>query len=55
MSAGRAKAVVAQINELCAELRPHALELVEGLGIPEAWLNSQMLEDETAARWTPGA
>ncbi|WP_298751613.1 acyl-CoA dehydrogenase [uncultured Serinicoccus sp.] len=55
MSAGRAKAVIAQINTLCAELRPQALELVEGLGIPEPWLNSQMLRDETAARWTPGA
>jgi len=55
MSAGRAKAVVTQINALCGELRPHALELVEGMGIPEAWLNSQMLQDDTAERWTPGA
>lgn len=55
MSAGRAKAVLAQVNQLCSELRPHALELVEGMGIPEAWLNSSMLEDETAARWTPGS
>ncbi|ANS80245.1 Acyl-coenzyme A oxidase 1, peroxisomal [Serinicoccus hydrothermalis] len=55
MSAGRAKAVVAQINELCAELRPQVLDLVEGLGIPETWLNSQMLQDDTSARWTPGA
>ncbi|WP_010148723.1 acyl-CoA dehydrogenase [Serinicoccus profundi] len=55
MSAGRAKAVVTQINSLCGELRPHALELVEGMGIPETWLNSQMLQDDTADRWTPGA
>lgn len=54
MSAGRAKAVIGQINELCSELRPQALELVEGMGIPEAWLNSTMLQDQSAARWTPG-
>ena len=31
MSAVRAKAVTAQINKLCAELRPDALAIVEGL------------------------
>ena len=45
MSAGRAKAVVGAVDDLCAELRPHALELVEGLGIPEEWLGSAMLRD----------
>ena len=57
MSAARAKAVTAQINKLCAELRPSALGLVEGMGVPEAWLGSQMLDDdpESMARWTPGA
>lgn len=55
MSANRAKAVTAQINRLCAELRPDALALVEGLGVPEAWLNSAMLAEETMDRWTPGA
>ena len=53
MSAVRAKAVTTQINKLCAELRPDALALVEGMGIPEAWLNSAMLTEP--ARWTPGA
>lgn len=53
MSAVRAKAVTAQINKLCAELRPDALAIVEGLGVPEAWLNSAMLTDPE--RWTPGA
>ena len=53
MSAARSKAVTAQINRLCGELRPLALELVEGMGVPEAWLGSAMLQD--APRWTPGA
>lgn len=53
MSAARSKAVTAQVNKLCGELRPHALGLVEGLGVPESWLGSQMLVD--AERWTPGA
>ena len=43
MSSGRAKAVTDQINALCRELRPDALALVEGLGIPEAWLGAAML------------
>ncbi|WP_238348259.1 acyl-CoA dehydrogenase [Ornithinimicrobium pratense] len=57
MSAARAKAVTAQINKLCAELRPDALSLVEGMGVPETWLNSSMLveDPESLARWTPGA
>lgn len=53
ISAARAKAVTAQINRLCGELRPLALELVEGMGVPQTWLGSAMLED--AERWTPGA
>ena len=53
MSAARTKAVTAQINTLCGELRPHALELVEGMGVPEAWLGSAMLSEDPQ-RWTPG-
>ncbi|AXH97525.1 acyl-CoA dehydrogenase family protein [Ornithinimicrobium avium] len=53
MSAARAKAVTAQINRLCGELRPVAVELVEGMGVPQTWLGSAMLED--VERWTPGA
>lgn len=45
MSAARAKAIVPAINQLCGELRPRALDLVEGLGIPEAWLGAALLED----------
>ena len=43
ISSGRAKAIGEQINALCAELRPHALSLVEGFGIPESWLGAAML------------
>ena len=49
MSAPRSKAVTAQINELCRQLRPDALPLVEGMGIPVAWLGSSMLVDP---QWT---
>lgn len=44
LSTGRAKALGAQINALCAELRPHALALVEGMGVPESWLGAKLLE-----------
>jgi acyl-CoA oxidase len=43
MSAGRSKAVGAQINVLCEQLRPDSLALVEGLGIPEPWLGAAFL------------
>ncbi len=45
ISTGRAKALGGQINALCAELRPHALALVEGMGIPEGWLGAKFLQD----------
>jgi acyl-CoA oxidase len=45
LSSGRAKAIGAQVNALCRELRPHALGLVEGLGMPEAWLGAAFLRD----------
>jgi acyl-CoA oxidase len=43
LSPGRAKAVTAQVNELCRALRPHALALVEGFGIPPEWLCSDLV------------
>ncbi|MDX2194465.1 MAG: acyl-CoA dehydrogenase [Gemmatimonadales bacterium] len=36
--APKAKAIRAQVNALCAELRPHAVALVDGFGIPDALL-----------------
>ena len=38
LTPARAKAVTAQVNALCAELRPDAPALVEGFGIPVEWL-----------------
>jgi acyl-CoA oxidase len=35
ISAGRSKAVIKAVNELCAELRPDARELVDAFGVPE--------------------
>ncbi|MDQ3382972.1 MAG: acyl-CoA dehydrogenase family protein [Actinomycetota bacterium] len=43
MSAPRAKAIGPQVNQLCSDLRPHAVALVEGLGVPQAWLGAAML------------
>lgn len=46
LTPARAKAITAVIDELCLSLRPHALTLVEGLGVPEAWLQAPLLTDE---------
>ncbi|WP_084040055.1 acyl-CoA dehydrogenase [Demequina sp. NBRC 110053] len=45
ISSGRSKAIGAQVSDLCRDLRPHALSLVEGMGIPETWLGAAMLTD----------
>ncbi|EKT81370.1 acyl-CoA oxidase [Rhodococcus opacus M213] len=44
LSVERSKAVQRGINERCRSLRPHALTLIEGLGVPEALLGSAMLD-----------
>ncbi|MGB2978813.1 MAG: acyl-CoA dehydrogenase [Propionicimonas sp.] len=43
LSPGRARAMGEQVNALCRELRPDALAVVEGLGVPEAWLGAALL------------
>lgn len=43
ISSGRSKAIGSQINALCEELKPNALAIVEGLGVPEHWLGAAML------------
>ena len=43
LSTERAKAVLRAINERCRDLRPRARTLVEGLGVPEALLDAEML------------
>ena len=40
LTPSRSKAVTAQVNRLCAELRPVATSLVEGFGIPVEWLRA---------------
>ena len=45
LSPSQAKGVVTRVNELCAELRPHASTLVGGFGIPDAWLTTEMMAD----------
>ncbi|MCW3159516.1 acyl-CoA dehydrogenase [Micropruina sonneratiae] len=43
MSDARAKALRKQINQVCRDLRPRAIALVEGLGVPAEWLGAAML------------
>jgi acyl-CoA oxidase len=38
ISSTRAKALIRAMNELCAEIRPHAFDLVDAFGIPDAVL-----------------
>lgn len=45
MSVERAKAVRRGVNELVDRLRPHALTLVEGMGVPESMLRAALLDD----------
>jgi acyl-CoA oxidase len=35
LTAQRSKAVVAAVNQLCADLRPHARTLVDAFGVPD--------------------
>ena len=35
LTATRSKAVIAEVNRLCADLRPHALDLVAAFAIPD--------------------
>ncbi|GAA1873866.1 acyl-CoA dehydrogenase [Pseudonocardia ailaonensis] len=45
LTASESRAVTAAVNDLCAELRPHARLLVDGFGIPESWLACPLLDD----------
>ncbi|MEJ2861050.1 acyl-CoA dehydrogenase family protein [Actinomycetospora flava] len=40
ISAARSKAITAEVNRLCLELRPHARALVDAFGIPESWIGA---------------
>lgn len=50
LTPARTKALTALVNDICAELRPHATTLVDAFGIPERWLGTEMLDDVRAAR-----
>lgn len=45
MSSTRAKAVGAHIEALCRDLRPRALPIVEGMGVPKTWLHAAIIDD----------
>lgn len=49
----RSKQVTAAVNALCAQLRPHAHDLVDAFGIPAEWLGTELLEPQPAPG-TPG-
>lgn len=42
LSPARTKALTALVNEICAELRPHATTLVDAFGIPAGLLTTEM-------------
>jgi acyl-CoA oxidase len=44
LSAARTKQLAREVNRLCGELRPHAVSLVEGFGVPAAALRIPLLE-----------
>jgi acyl-CoA oxidase len=50
LSASRTKAITAEINRLCAELRPHAELLVDAWGIPDELLAAPIALGAEAAR-----
>ncbi|MEJ2885944.1 acyl-CoA dehydrogenase [Actinomycetospora sp. OC33-EN06] len=59
ISAARSKAITAEVNRLCLELRPHARALVDAFGIPESWIGApiatgaeQRRQDEARAHAT---
>ncbi|MGH3442065.1 MAG: acyl-CoA dehydrogenase [Nitriliruptorales bacterium] len=50
LSSRRAKAVIAAVNELCRELRPHARLLVDAFGIPDEAIGAPIALGEEARR-----
>jgi acyl-CoA oxidase len=43
MTTLRAKAITTAVNALCRKLRPRTGELLDGFGIPRAWLQSSLV------------
>ena len=50
LTAARSKAVIKAVNELCAEIRPHAGTLVDAFGVPESCLEREPDAHSAAAR-----
>ncbi len=48
LSSARAKSVTSTVNELCAQLRPHAATLVDAFAIPRQFLDAAILREEPA-------
>jgi acyl-CoA oxidase len=40
ISDARSKEIIAAVDDLCEQLRPHVPELIEAFGIPEAWIDA---------------
>ena len=55
ISAARSKAVTAEVNRLCGQLRPHARLLVDAFGIPEAWIGAPIATGAEDRRQTEAA
>jgi acyl-CoA oxidase len=47
LTPGRSKAVTKAVDELCGELRPHAITLVDAFGIPAPWLAAEIATPTT--------
>jgi acyl-CoA oxidase len=47
LTATRSKSVIAEVNRLCAELRPHALDLVAAFAIPDEALAAPLISRAT--------
>ncbi|WP_181782253.1 acyl-CoA dehydrogenase family protein [Pseudonocardia pini] len=52
LTTAESRAVTTAVNDLCAELRPHARLLVDAFGIPEPWLACPLLSDPAAETTT---
>ncbi|WP_020670400.1 acyl-CoA dehydrogenase [Amycolatopsis nigrescens] len=50
LTSARSKAVVSAVNELCAQLRPHARTLVDAFAIPEQFLAAPIVAGEEQRR-----
>jgi acyl-CoA oxidase len=46
----RAKAITQAVNDLCQQIRPHAVDLVEAFGTPREWLTAPIATGAEAAR-----